>query len=72
MDRVGPTNVSIHKTTVTTELGDAQRAIAIGAPLDTSTVPIKRQVRHATETARALARCNRIDDALASSHERNS
>ena len=47
------------------ELGDVQRAIAIGAPLDTSTVPVERQVRHAIETARALARWNRIDDALA-------
>ncbi|MFI5834870.1 helix-turn-helix domain-containing protein [Micromonospora sp. NPDC051300] len=61
----GPTNVSIHKTTVAMELGDVQRAIAIGAPLDTSTVPVERQVRHAIETARALARWNRIDDALA-------
>ncbi|WP_230514421.1 XRE family transcriptional regulator [Salinispora arenicola] len=61
----GPTNVSIHKTTIAIELGDAQRAIAIGAPLDTSTVPVERQVRHAIETARALARWNRIDDALA-------
>lgn len=50
----GPTNVSIHKTT-----------IAIGAPLDTSTMPVERQVRHAIETARALAQWNRIDDALA-------
>lgn len=47
----GPTNVSIHKTTVAMELGDVQRAIAIGAPLDTSTVPVERQVRHAIETA---------------------
>lgn len=61
----GPTNVSIHKGTVAIELGDVQRAIAIGAPLDTSTVPVERQVRHAIETARALARWNRIDDALA-------
>lgn len=57
--------MSIHKTTIAIELGDAQRAIAIGAPLDTSTVPVERQVRHAIETARALARWNRIDDALA-------
>lgn len=60
----GPTNVSIHETTVAMELGDVQRAIAIGAPLDTSTMPVERQVRHAIETARALARWNRIDDAL--------
>lgn len=60
----GPTNVSIHKTTVAMELGDVQRAIAIGTPLDTGALPIERQVRHAIETARALARWNCIDDAL--------
>lgn len=42
-----------------------QRAIAIGAPLDTTALPIERQVRHAIGTARALARWNRIDEALA-------
>ncbi|SCL34564.1 hypothetical protein GA0074692_3865 [Micromonospora pallida] len=61
----GPTNVSIHKTTVAMELGDVQRAITIGAPLDTTALPVERQVRHAIETARALARWNRIDEALA-------
>lgn len=60
----GPINVSIHKTTVAMEIGDVQRAIAIGAPLNTRPLPIERQVRHAIETARAIARWNRIDAAL--------
>lgn len=47
------------------ELGDVQRTITIGAPLDTTALPVERQVRHAIETARALARWNRIDEALA-------
>ncbi|MEH0934226.1 hypothetical protein [Micromonospora psammae] len=46
------------------ELGDVQRH-RHGAPLDTASLPVERQVRHAIETARALARWNPIDDALA-------
>jgi transcriptional regulator with XRE-family HTH domain len=60
----GPTNVAIHKVAVAMELGDVQRAIEIGGPLDTSGLPIERRVRHAIENARAFARWNRIDEAL--------
>jgi hypothetical protein len=61
----GPTNVKIHQVAVAMEFGDVQRAIEIGPPLDTSTMPVERRVRHAIETARAFARWNKIDDALA-------
>jgi transcriptional regulator with XRE-family HTH domain len=61
----GPTNVTIHQVCVALELGDVQRALAIGPHLDTTALPVERQVRHAIEVARALARHNRIDDALA-------
>lgn len=60
----GPTNVAIHRVTVAMELGDVQRAIKIGPSLDTSSLPVERRVRHAIETARALARRNMVDDAL--------
>jgi len=60
----GPTNVAIHRVCVAYELGDIQRAISIGPSLDTSGLPIERRVRHAIEVARALARYNKVDDAL--------
>jgi transcriptional regulator with XRE-family HTH domain len=61
----GPTNVKIHQVCVAMEFGDVQRAIEIGPALDTSALPVERRVRHAIETSRALARWNRVDDALA-------
>lgn len=61
----GPTNVTIHQVCIALELGDIQRAIALGPRLDTSGLPVERQVRHSIEVARALARHNRVDDALA-------
>jgi transcriptional regulator with XRE-family HTH domain len=60
----GPTNVKIHQTCLAVELGDIQRAIAIGPTLDTRQLPIERQVRHSIEVARAYARWNRIDEAV--------
>lgn len=61
----GPTNVSIHRVSTAMELGDLQVALAIGSDLDTSPVPIERQVRHSLEVARALSSANRREDALA-------
>ena len=60
----GPTNVAIHQVVAAMELGDVQRAVEIGEPLDTSSLPVERRVRHAIETARAYARWNKIDRAL--------
>jgi len=60
----GPTNVAIHRVCVAYELGDIQRAISIGPNVDTTGLPIERRVRHAIEVARALARYNKVDDAL--------
>jgi hypothetical protein len=60
----GPTNVKIHQTCLAVEFGDIQRAIKIGPAVDTSLMPIERQVRHAIEIARAYARWNRIDQAM--------
>jgi hypothetical protein len=60
----GPTNVAIHRVATAMELGDVQRAIEIGATINTTGLPVERRVRHAIETARAYARWNRIDDAL--------
>lgn len=60
----GPTNVAIHRVTTAMDLGDVQVAIDLGPSLDTSGLPIERQVRHSMETARALSAWNRTDEAL--------
>ncbi|GGQ86678.1 helix-turn-helix domain-containing protein [Couchioplanes azureus] len=61
----GPTNVSIHRVTAAMDLGDVELAIDLGSRVDTSALPIERQVRHALEVARALSARNRVEDALA-------
>jgi hypothetical protein len=60
----GPTNVSIHRVATAMDLGDVQVALDLAPRLDTSGLPIERQVRHALENARALSARNRTDDAL--------
>jgi transcriptional regulator with XRE-family HTH domain len=61
----GPTNVSIHRVATAMDLGDIQVAIDLGPRVDTTALPVERQVRHALETARALSARNRTEDALA-------
>lgn len=61
----GPTNVSIHEVATAMELGDVQVAVDLGPNVDTSALPVERQVRHSLETARALSSWNRVDEALA-------
>lgn len=61
----GPTNVNIHRVTTAMELGDIQVAIDLGPRIDTRALPVERRVRHTIETARAYARWNRPEDALA-------
>jgi transcriptional regulator with XRE-family HTH domain len=61
----GPTNVMIHRVSTAMELGDVQIALDLGPHVDTSGLPVERQVRHAIETARAYSARNRRDDALA-------
>ncbi|MDI6098182.1 helix-turn-helix transcriptional regulator [Actinoplanes sp. NEAU-A12] len=61
----GPTNVSIHRVTAAMDLGDIEFAIDLGPRVDTSALPVERQVRHALEIARALSARNRTEDALA-------
>ncbi|MEV6793641.1 hypothetical protein AB0M87_16915 [Streptomyces sp. NPDC051320] len=46
------------------ELGDHQIAADLGQRVDTSGLPVERQVRHNLEVARALAARNRGDEAL--------
>jgi tetratricopeptide (TPR) repeat protein len=60
----GPTNVTIHRTTCAVELGNLQRAVAIGPGLDTSGLPVERRGRHAIESARALLGIGRTNDAV--------
>ncbi|GAA2109461.1 helix-turn-helix transcriptional regulator [Microlunatus panaciterrae] len=61
----GPTNVAIHRASVAAELGDYQRAAALGERIDVSPMPMERQVRHRLEVARALHFQRRQRDALA-------
>ncbi|WP_346132291.1 helix-turn-helix transcriptional regulator [Lentzea roselyniae] len=61
----GPTNVAIHRMNTAMELGDVQVALDLGPTLDTSGLPLERQVRHALDLARAYNLRNRSDDALA-------
>ncbi|MEV5678957.1 helix-turn-helix domain-containing protein [Streptomyces sp. NPDC052179] len=60
----GPTNVAIHTVATAGELGDHQIAADLGQRVDTSGLPVERQVRHHLEIARALAARNRGDEAL--------
>ncbi|MDR7304691.1 helix-turn-helix domain-containing protein, partial [Haloactinomyces albus] len=60
----GPSNVSIHRVATAMELGDVQVAVDVGPTVDTSALPLERQVRHALETARAFSAWNRTDEAL--------
>jgi transcriptional regulator with XRE-family HTH domain len=61
----GPTNVAIHRVNTAMELGDVQIALDLGPTLDTSGLPVERQVRHTLEVARAYSARNRLDDGLA-------
>ncbi|MFG2861580.1 helix-turn-helix domain-containing protein [Streptomyces sioyaensis] len=61
----GPTNVAIHRVATAGELGDMQVAAELGPQVDTSGLPVERQVRHSLEVARALSAWNRTDEALA-------
>jgi hypothetical protein len=49
----GPTNVAIHRVNTAMELGDVQIALDLGPDLDTSALPLERQVRHMLDVARA-------------------
>lgn len=60
----GPTNVVIHRVLTAMELGDVQVALDLGPRVDTSGLPVERQVRHAIELARAYSARNRRDEAL--------
>ena len=61
----GPTNVAIHEVAVAAELGDFQRAAALGQQVDASPMPMERQVRHSLEVARALHFQRKQPEALA-------
>ena len=47
------------------ELGDVQVALDLGPRIDTTAMPVERQVRHSLEIARALSSWNHADEALA-------
>jgi len=61
----GPTNVAIHRVNTAMELGDIQVALDLGPSLDTSGLPVERQVRYALDVARAYSARNRRDEGLA-------
>lgn len=61
----GPTNVAIHRVNTAMELGDIQIALDIGPALDTSALPLERQVRHLLDVARAYNNSGQQDAAVA-------
>ncbi|WP_433661660.1 hypothetical protein ACQPW1_05470 [Nocardia sp. CA-128927] len=62
----GPTNVAIHRVSTAMELGDVQVALRLGPDLDTSDLPVERQVRHRLELARAFNLAGRQQDSITS------
>ncbi|MBF6342866.1 helix-turn-helix domain-containing protein [Nocardia cyriacigeorgica] len=60
----GPTNVAIHRVGTAMELGDVQIALRLGPAIDTSALPLERQIRHKLELARALNLAGRQEDSL--------
>lgn len=61
----GPTNVEIHRVATAMELDDVETALSLAPQIDTSTLPVERQVRHSLELARAHNARSKRDDALA-------
>jgi transcriptional regulator with XRE-family HTH domain len=59
----GPTNVALHRVSAELDLGDVAYVVEQGQ-VDTSTVPVERQVMHLIDYARALSLIARDDDAL--------
>lgn len=60
----GPTNVAIHRVSTAMELGDVQVALRLGPTVDTSALPLERQIRHKLELARALNLAGRQADSV--------
>lgn len=61
----GPANVALHEVAVAVELGDAGRALRVGAAVDTSRLSPERQARFQIDLARAHAQRRQIDQAVA-------
>jgi len=57
--------VAIHRVATAAELGDVQVAVDLGPRVDTTALPMERQVRHALEVARAYNSWNRVEEAEA-------
>jgi transcriptional regulator with XRE-family HTH domain len=60
----GPTNVVIHRVSAEAELGNPQRAIALGDGLDTTALPVERRARNMFEVARAKATLGDLSGAV--------
>lgn len=60
----GPTNVEIHRVSTAMELNDVETALTLGPEIDTSPLPVERQVRHMLELARANNARSKRDAAL--------
>lgn len=60
----GPTNVEIHRVCTAMELDDIETALTLGPQIDTSPLPIERQIRHMLELARAQNARSKRDAAL--------
>jgi transcriptional regulator with XRE-family HTH domain len=61
----GPANVALHEVAVAVEVGDAGRALRVGAAVDASALSAERRARLAVDLARAHAQRRQVDDAVA-------
>lgn len=60
----GPTNVRLHQVSAALDLGDISFVLDRSGQIDTSELPIERQVMHLMHYARALSLVARDDEAL--------
>jgi hypothetical protein len=60
----GPRNVQLHQLSVGLDLGDISFVVDHGSQMDTSGLPVERQVMHLIDLARALSLLAKDQDAL--------
>ena len=61
----GPTNVGIHRASVSVELGDAGRAVEQARPIDPSQLPLlERRVHHLLDLAQGFGQWRKDHEAL--------
>jgi transcriptional regulator with XRE-family HTH domain len=60
----GPTNVALHRISAGLDLGDVPFVVQRSQEIDTTSMPVERQVMHMIDYARALSMVAKDDDAV--------